>query len=571
MHRAIAVLAALATLSAAAWFTLRPSASERKRTLPAATASATPVRRVGPAHLRGPATTETQRYRFTYRVEAAVDDAPMPVMRVEGDWDATPTEDGYTVRLSAVSLDAHEALPAAASLESTFGLKAKNGVLAELGFDADADEATRRTFAAMASVFWLSAPANQDAMTWQVDEAEMTGVFAAEYSRDGDVITKRIGAYRGVRGPNGLDAKAARALKTDGEVRFEVDSQGVAKVIVDLNQVAQMDDDGIKVVTRTRATLERVESDRPAVVARGLRFGGFDGLVDYSGQGAEMDARKVGDADVRSLLRDLAALDALRGRDPAIQRRRAALLTTLSALIRLEPQAAGQLASALRERALRGENTSLLAGALASSESAAGTNALAGLIGDDALPRAARHNAINTLGLAHQATPESLDALSDQLDGELGAAAAMGLGSQAKRIAEEAPEEAKSAVEQLIEAYEMAQSVAEKATYLRALGNTGAREILPVMTAAIASNDPTLKPLAIRGLRFVPGDDVDAMIKPYVFTGTLFAPAALDAVQWRSPAVWSDALAQARATYTQMKATTDLVKTIDGILTRWNS
>lgn len=575
MGRAIALIAALAALATAGYYALRPADQPRQpdqgpRAESTAPRSAAKRASAAPG-LRGPAAGRTERYRFEYRVEPDVDGNAMPVIRISGEWDQTPIDDGHLVRLSKVSLDEHEALPTAKSLESTFGLKAKDGVLDQLGFDGDADEATRRTFAALAATFWLSSPADEGALAWQVDESEMAGVFSAEYSRAGDRITKRIGGYTGLRGPDGLDARMAKALKTTGEVRFDVDARGVAKVSVDLTQIAQMDAESVKVTSRTKATLERIDSDLPPVTANDLRWGGFAGLVDYSGQQETMDAQRVGDANAASLLAQLTALDALPRGENATQQQRSALLKTMSALVRLEPAAAGQLAAELRARAKRGENTSLLAGALASAKSAAGTNALAELIGDSDLPIEARRNAMNTLGLAHQATAESIEALGEQLDSEMGSAAAMALGNQARRIADEAPEQAKTAVQQLIEGYERAQSVEEKVAYLRALGNTGAREALPIMTAAIASNDPTLKPIGISGLRFIPGDDVDAALKPFVFSGTLFGEVALEAVTWRSPAIWQPQLVQARAVYAKVESAAKLVEAIDRILARWSN
>lgn len=573
MGRIIAVVAALAALSTAAGFALRsapraPRAPHVELGAPAPTA-----RRVARARSneRRPPAVETLRYRFEYRVEPEVDGTAAQPVRISGAWDQTPTPDGVLIQLSAVSIDEHEALPSAASLARTFGLRTQGGAIRELGYDRDADEATRRTFASLASAFWLSDARDAGATAWQVVEAELAGDFKAAYTRDGDLITKRIEACLGLRGAHGLDPRAGRALATEGTTRFEIDGLGVARVTVDLTQTMQMDAEGGQIVTRTRATLERIGSDGPAVTARGLRYTGFDGLIDYSGQQEMRDAERVGDADAASLLNELAALERLPRGQKGTQKMRSVLLKKMSALVRLEPAAAARLAAELRARALRGENTSLIAGALASSKSAAGTNALASLIGDEALPPVAQRNAVNTLGLAHQATTESVEALSDQLEGDMGSAAAMALGNQAKRIAEEAPEQAKTAVEQLIEGYQSAQTAEEKAVYLRALGNTGAREALAVLNGAIATNDLTLKPAAIRGLRFIPGDDVDALLKPFVRSGRLFAPAALDAITWRSPTMWQAELQQARVIYAKIEATAPLVDTIDGILARWGS
>lgn len=571
MGRLIALLTALTALSIAGWLALRPVDAPRQRDL---TMDGTPHARqshraaIAP---HGPATTETQRYRFTYRVELDIDGNAQPAIDIRGAWDQTPTADGYRIRLHDVALEAHEALPAAAALERTFGVEARDGVLHRLGFDAQADEATRRSFAALVSTFWLSRAADADARAWQAEESEMAGVFTAHYTRVGDQITKRIGAYRGLRGADGLDARAARAIKTDGAVRFDLDAQGVAHVVVDLTQIAQADADGIKVTTRTRATLTRTASDVAAVAAHALHFGGFDGLVDHDGQQETLDARRVGDADAASLLDRLNAANALPRGEKATQQARADLLKTMAALTRLEPEAATTFANALRDRARRGENTSLLAGALASAETAAATNALAGLIGEDDLPPAARRNAMNTLGLADTATPESVAALTEQLEGEMDSAAAMALGNQAKRIADEAPEQAQSAVEALLEGYANAATTAERANYLRALGNTGAREALPAMTAAIASNDSILKPIAISGLRFIPGTDVDELLQQFVFSGNLYGPAALSAVSWRSATVWRQPLQLAREAYAQVTSTAKLVEAIDRILVHWQS
>jgi hypothetical protein len=207
----------------------------------------------------------------------------------------------------------------------------------------------------------------------------------------------------------------------------------------------------------------------------------------------------------------------------------------------------------------------LITGALASSQVAAGTNALADLMGE-ALPAEARTAIVGALALSEPATPDSLRALAAGLDQADGAEAAYGLGSHGRKSLTSNPDGARAAVDELLARYARAGSDDERRLYLEALGNSGDRRALAVLADVAGGRDEVLASAAAFALRFIPGDDVDALLAQLLERPEV-AFSAVRAVAYRDPARWRDALLAAQARYPEHNG---VQSEIIAILQRWS-
>ncbi len=124
------------------------------------------------------------------------------------------------------------------------------------------------------------------------------------------------------------------------------------------------------------------------------------------------------------------------------------------------------------------------------------------------------------------------------------------------------------ATAQLLQRYAAATSEADKITYLTALGNTGSREALPVMQAAITGDDYNLATVGTFGLRLIPGDDVDDTLLGLIQSGSNVILQAIQATAYRSPAVWQGRLEQAQVQFSTQKRVLDAIA---AVLVRWSA
>lgn len=506
---------------------------------------------------------QTVRYRMTYAATWG-SDGDQTQIEISGRWDQQPQPDG-TIRvvLGDVQATAHASLPAAADLAGPLALLTEDGALTGIAVTPDADELTRRTLAALATTFW----ARRDLGERRTEE-DLTGRYTARYTREAAVLTKTIERYVALRGPRGLSAAGADTLRPSGAARFTFDAAGLVRADVDttLTSIVNQKD---ALTVRITGRLVREDADLDPLAAADLRANRFADLVDYQGLDAAIDAELVGAKDLRDLLAELdrpAALD--RSTKPG-RAARSLLLRRLSALMRLDPAAAGRVAAAIRARAAAGEPTGLLVGAMSSADTAIATDALADLVGQ--VEGETAREVLNGLNLAGAATEHSLEVLGDALDSDDERAAALALGSQAKTLADAAPEAAKTAIEQLLEGLAMAQTPAEKAVYVRALGNTGDRQALPALSA-IAQGDPNLAGLALFALRFMPGDDVDALLEPHVHAVGLHFDAVVAAISHRDAGRWTRPLTALRDALQSMDAPpAQPLNAVNTVLARWAS
>jgi hypothetical protein len=568
MRRSVLALAtaAVAVTAAAAVLALRAAGAEPAEPTPAAR---TGRRAAAPPRTGGPLVSQA-RFRLELEQEVTVPGKPPVRLRAEGAWTEAPRPDGRTeVRFSPAVLDGPPGeLPRREDLEAAAQLVRADGVLIAIGFPDDMPAKARRLLTAIATTFQYT---DRPGDGWTAAEEDLSGRYDAVYVRGRGGIERRRPRYTALRGPAGLTAEAAAGASPAEQTRFVVDADGIVTAAVELD-VAFAVGDGIgPVALRLRARLAR-EAIEPVAAPAGRALAGapISGFADFEGARRNADASLVAGASLPELLAEVKRAAALPGREGGSPR--AQVLAKLAALIRLEPEAAAEIAAHVRGHAARLEATRVLAGALASARIAAGTDALAGLMKGE-LPEAARAIIAGALSFADPVTPASLAALSAELEGAQaaqGAQAAYGLGTHGRKARAGDPAAADAAIELLLERHARAGSDAERRLYLEALGNGGAARALPVLRAALEAGDDRLAPAAAFSLRFVPGPDADALLEQTLARSLerpQLALAAIRAAAYREPARWR---AQLLAAQERFPGHDGIQGEIRAILRRWS-
>jgi hypothetical protein len=485
-------------------------------------------------------------------------------LRTKGTWTATPRADGRTeVRFSPDVLDGPSGeLPRAGDLAASAQLVREDGVLTAIGFPDAMPAKARKLLTGIATAFQYT---DRSGVGWTAGEEDLTGRYEAVYWRADGAVKRRRPQYTALRGAGGLSEDAAGAATPTEQTRFVVDAHGVVTAAVELDVELAIGDGVEPARLRLRGRLER-EAIEEVAAPGGLALAAapISGFADFEGARRNADESFVAGATVPDLLAEVKRTVGLTGREGG--NARAQVLARLAALVRLEPEAAEEIADHLRQHPEELAEARLLAGALASTRIAAGTDALAGLAGDE-LPDAARGAVVGALSFSSPPTPASLRALSAGLDRPHGNQAALGLGTHGRKARAEDPAAADAALELLLDRHARAGSDAERRLYLEALGNTGGARALPVLRAAIEGGDRRLGSAAVFSLRFVPGADADALIEQAIARPDL-AFAAIRAAAYRDPARWRPLLAAAQAQYPDHNG---IQGEIRAILRRWST
>jgi len=129
-------------------------------------------------------------------------------------------------------------------------------------------------------------------------------------------------------------------------------------------------------------------------------------------------------------------------------------------------------------------------------------------------------------------------------------------------------EDGAGAVDTLLSHYEAAKTPEQRLAYIEALANTGSREVLPVMHAAISGNDFTAARAGTLGLRLIPGDDVDDTLFGLIAKGSVVTLDAIKAVGYRSPSIWEPRLEKIRTMY---QGENRVLEAIQAVLAQWAS
>jgi hypothetical protein len=284
--------------------------------------------------------------------------------------------------------------------------------------------------------------------------------------------------------------------------------------------------------------------------------------ADFEGARRNADLSLVNGASMADLLVELKQAAAIAGREGG--NARAQVMARLAALIRLDPEVAEEVAQHVRDHAGELDETKVLLGALASTRIAAGTNALAGLMGDE-LPDPARAAVVGALSFSSPPTDASLKALSAGIEQPHGDQSALGLGTHGRKLRAQDPAGADAATDLLLQHHARAATDNERRLYLEALGNNGAPRALPILRTAIAGDNRKLAAAAAFSLRYVPGAEVDTLLEQSIARPEV-ALAAIRAAGYRDAAHWRPLLIAAQEQY----AGNDGIQgEIRAILRRW--
>ncbi len=498
------------------------------------------------------------RYRLSYEQYTVVPGREPVTVLAQGAWITTPTGDGHTaVRFVPEAIDGPGGtMPGEADVQAAFELAAADGTLTMIGFADETPAPARRLLTGLATTFQLTA---RPGAAWTAIEEDLTGHYQARYRRDGATIVRERSRYTALRDGDDLATRAVGGVTPRERSRFVVDADGVVSAEIELDVRFELQPGAPAIELQLRARLDRAEVARVPASGLGLALAAIDGHADLDGARRDIDQRLVAGATAGELIGELQAMLAA---STAASPERGRLLARLAAAVRLDPAAAGVIATRVAASADPVE-VRVLAGALASTEVAAGTDALAGLV-DRALPAASRTQVMATLSLADPVTPTSVAALRGALDDADGAQALFGLATHQRKIASRDPALAAAVVDDLLDRAARA-TAADQRLVVAALGNAGTVRALPVLQQALASDDRALASAAAFSLRFVPGDEADALIER-ALTRPEVAYAAVRAIGYRAPDRWRATLAALRDRFVDNAR---VHGEIEAILHRW--
>lgn len=470
-------------------------------------------------------------------------------LRVTGNLDlAFVAYDGAKHRLFAQLADVHVAIGDAAArpspetqavereLTKPFYVQAEtDGRVRGYSFARDLSPTARNI---LRGVLGSAQVAVRDEAQWAADEDDIQGSYVASYSKDeAGAIVKTKRPYSKIEGMATLDVRA-RGVASVAEDGWPTN------VTLEEHKVASMGEKMPVATTDARLalTLTGTKAD-PSLLGRFERE--QDDLVQASAFGTMDDAESARVADGR--LASDATSDAILGEARAATDDQAMIAAgdRLAARLRLNPNEADRMATLARTLPAREAN--LVVGALGGAATPESTKALGRLLSETKGPPAVRANAATQLAFAKGANAtEARDSLSQGLSDpsrEVRDSSALALGNVARELGDADPE----TVKDLVARYERARDDEERVTLLEALGNSGSAEILPVVRAALASENESLREAAAHALRFLPLGDADKVLADVL--GTEPSPtvivAAIDSIGYRVVEMHARALERA--------------------------
>lgn len=501
------------------------------------------------------------RYKLTFEHRATIDGKEAVVVETTGTWTTIERTGGdIEVQLSAtrIAIKGDQA-PSNQDVAAPFTLKKHDGALLAVAFPKTT---TDRAHNLLISIATASQYTDRPGQTWKVEEQDLTGKYEAIYTRSDKRVQRKRGAYTQLTSSNGSPINGNTLKSTEDSV-FSFDEQGLVSAAIKLDQQSELGQGLPSITMALRVKLERIDSAEVALIAAASHDStAIASRVDRGSIERNRRLSIVAGATLGDLLGAAKSAAHLTEDVPLRYREQAKVMRRITALVELEPTAANEVASMIKKDPTDLDSARLLSGALSSADSAQATNALTGLLGDE-LPDAVKSAVVTNLGLAKVPTAESQAALTKALDGPLGNQAALALGTQAHTLGEDA---GVGAVDTLLARYEAAKTSEERVTYIEALANTGSREVLPVMNAAMNGNDFTAARAGALGLRLIPGDDVDDTLYGLMATGSVVTLDAIKAVGYRAPTAWRPRLEKVREMY---QGENRVLEAIQAVLSQW--
>ncbi len=414
----------------------------------------------------------------------------------------------------------------------------RHGTVERTHFPKGFDPLARSLLKTVIAASQVTLPDSPATDSWMADEQTLEGDVRVGYGRlpgSGDTIEKRTLQFVRVAALGGpVPASDIGRYTISGRAEIGVDASGwLARR--DAAETLRVTPDGGLLSVQERRTsrfqlLQRHEApelaqdfdrDRLRLVT--------STLIDVQRLDANQDMVDRGWVNGASLDTLLAALRSAAAGGEGAQAR-AQLVPRLAALLRLEPQHAPELASIVRQEGDTKTGQTLLA-AMSSAGTPEAQEALAALGTDEALARSQRLRAVGLLGLSKDPTPESGTALLGMMasnQGDLAETAALAVGNHVKKRQEEGGDEAAAGtadlVESLIAKLQAAKTSEERALYLKALGNTADARAVPAILAQLATDDVSIRAVALWALRFMPGSEVEAVLIEALLKDPALAP-----------------------------------------------
>lgn len=133
------------------------------------------------------------------------------------------------------------------------------------------------------------------------------------------------------------------------------------------------------------------------------------------------------------------------------------------------------------------------------------------------------------------ATVEFLKSLEGHA--QMGIQAKLGLGTAAHHLAGSEPERAAALVEHLVAGLNAATTEADTVNYIKALGNSASRSVIPVLDKKLNAKNSMVRAQALRALRIMPEGDADAVLASQIAADDDYKvrTAAIRAVRRRVP------------------------------------
>ncbi len=343
--------------------------------------------------------------------------------------------------------------------------------------------------------------------SWQASESDASGNYLAEYKLSGDTLFKQKSGYPSLTAKH---LKSYDVRQSDEQFRFDNPpalravalKEGLTAIAVD-GPFATFD-------SNTELELEATTPLHPSVNAT------FAGLVaqakalktNGSQDPAAYDRARAGGLSVAEAY---ARLGEIKADDKGRRDRAERAFVALTALLRQDPKNLALLASKL---AKDGPLTEPLLAALRDASTPESQALLAKMAAPDSpLSAENRLEAARSLSRVPTPTAQTVEALKSlRSDATVGVQATYGLGSALHRLENQDPALAESTRDALSTQLDQAQTPAQQAAVLTALGNAGSGAMLEKIRGYISNPSSAVRSAAAQALRRIPGAEPDGML-----------------------------------------------------------
>lgn len=379
-----------------------------------------------------------------------------------------------------------------------------DGAVGSFGFPRTMPgEARRQLRSVVSSLQIVTGAAN----AWESHESDGTGELVASYVRSGEHLEKTKQRYDVLRTPAGPKTPSSMGgtYEVTGGAKVDLDASGWPSSLVEsVSVVATFHNVKMTLAEQTSAKLVAQGESKEHAGSWEASKASFDVDVDALAEGAALarrnaDENLVAGASFRALLGDLEGAKDGRAKGKTAAR--------LGALFRTKPEAVVEAREILLAKSTKESTAKSLAAALGNGGTKEAQKALAdSLRSADVTPGTKAESAVS-LGLVAKPTAEAKSALSEAMgskNADVAQTAMLALGNLAKADADAQGEaKADDVVPALLAKLDAAQTGAEKAAVLDALGNAGDVRALDAILAHASSPDTVVRAAAVGALRFI--------------------------------------------------------------------